>query len=506
MNDNNNLNGTVLGSVDPNGAPIPNPQPLNNPSGGVENLNQPVPPVQPVSPVQPMSNPIPREEVNPTPVSPGPVNVPPAPMPSAPVEGPNPANVPPVTPEVVPPVTPVMPNANPGMPEPLPVTPEPAYTNPNTIGNPNGMMPGFESANNIGTTPPISFEPEKKPEKKTNKLVFIIIILVVLAAVGFGTFYVLKYTDLLNNKVAKISIEPKNFEVNLGDELPSTNGDYATVTGTDIASCGVDTSEVDTSKVGEYTYTITCGETHRQGKVSVVDNSVLEVALKTVYKSKNESLEAKEFATSDDSSLTYEFVSEDEVKSLLSGEAGTKTVKIKVTNESGKSIEVEGTLVVLDYVVKGFITCSKEETLADNKTMVTSERFAIADLNGENSNDFANIIYEEIAFKFNDRDEYNNLVEEYQANKTITVNNITSDEIKFDDLETNPTITFKAIKNVEDAEKEYGKDNLAKYSTIKSYFETNLKYTCSYKKVETTTNNNNQNNTTNSTNTNNTQN
>ena len=45
-----------------------------------------------------------------------------------------------------------------------PVTPEPAYTNPQNI-NP---MPGFEHSNQIGTTPPISLEPEKEPKISVN--------------------------------------------------------------------------------------------------------------------------------------------------------------------------------------------------------------------------------------------------------------------------------------------------------------------------------------------------
>lgn len=475
MNDNNNLNGTVLGSVDPNATPMPNPQPANNLNDlgpGVETLNQPVTPPAP-NPVPPVG-----PEVSPVPINPEPLEAP-APMPSNPVGVPNPTNVPPVAP--------VMPESTPVMAEPLPVTPEPAYTNPSSIDNPSGAMPGFESSKDIGTTPPISFEPEKKPEKKTNKIVFIIIILVVLAGVGFGTFYVLKYTDLLNNKVAKISIVPKNLEINLGDTLSRNNNDYAVVTGTDISSCGVDTSNVDPSKVGEYTYTITCGETHRQGTITVVDNTVLEVALKTVYKNLNETLDPKEFATSNDSTLTYEFVDEDAVKTLLSSEPGTQTVKIRVTNANGKSVEVDGTLIILEHAVKGYITCSsKEEQLTDNKaTMVVAERFGIADITGANSNDFANIIYEEHIFKFTDNEEYNKLLEDYQDNNSITINNITSNDIKFDDA--THTITFTDAKDNEAAETEFGKENIAKYSTIKSYFETSMNYTCAYRKAETTT-------------------
>ncbi len=479
MNENNNLNGSVLGNVTDGGIPPLSPAPnLTNQVGGIETLNGPVPSEAPTP------EPIPAGPVNPTPVAPEPIVNPASNMESNGM--PTPPSVPPIEPTPMPSTeSPMQPDL--GMPEPLPVTPEPAYTNPNSIGNNVGSMPGFESSSNIGTTPPISFEPEKQPVKKTNKMVFIIIILVVLAGVGFGTFYVLNYTDLLNNKVAKISIQPKNLEVNLGDELSKNNNDYATVTGTDISSCGVDTSNVDTSKVGEYKYTITCGETHREGTVTVVDNTVLEVALKTVYKSLNDEIEAREFAEVEDTSLTYEFVDEEAVKALLSGEPGTQTVKIRVTNANGKSTEVDGTLVILEYAVKGFITCNSKSSIVNGykASVVVSERFGIADINGANSNDFANIAYEEHIFTFTDQNEYNKLLEDYQTNNTLTIDNITAGDIKFDD--TNMTITFTETKDQKAVETQFGKENIAKYSTIKSHFETTLGYICTYKKAETTT-------------------
>ena len=491
MNENNNLNGSVLGNV--------GSSPDNNMANnlGVESLEQPVPSPTPVTP-SPMPAPgeVPVPEVTPTEtpassffggvnqnVTPGPVGptepvgnggptepVPPQEVP--PMPNPEPLNNPaPVSPEQVAP-TPVVPTPTP--------MPEPAYTNPNTI-NPGGSMPGFESSSTIGTTPPLSLEPEVQPQKKTNKTLFIIIVLVVLVGVGFGTFYVLKYTNLVNKKVAKVSIVPKNIEVYLGAELPQNNNEYATVTGTDISSCTVDKTKVDTSKVGEYKYTITCGETHREGTVTVTEGGELTVELKQVVKKINDPLEAKEFAV-DSTDLTFEFVEEETVKANL-GTAGTYPVKLKVTDKYSRTKEVEGELVVVEYSIKGYLICSKEEDMAAiGAKKTTAERFAIADINGTNSNDFANMAYEDATFTYTSDVNYQNLKTKYNTDKTVTIDTY-SGAATFDDNA--KSITFSKDLVISELENTIGKDNLAKYGTIRSYYE-GQGYSCIYRKAETT--------------------
>ncbi len=488
MNENNNFNGTVLGSVGetPNMGMGPNPN--------MESLEQPMPSPTPVSPSpMPGNGPEVGSIPNPSPISNGlganpsvgpeqvgsvgpmgemgPVN----PAGPGPV-GPNPAssqNVPPVSPEPVSP-TPVAPE--PVVPTPTPM-PEPAYTNPSNIPGP-GSMPGFESSSTIGTTPPLSLEPEGQPPKKTNKTLFVVIVIVVLAAVGFGTFYVLKYTNLLNNKVAKISIVPKNVELEVGAEIPNNNSDYATITGTDIASCTIDKTKIDITKAGEYEFTITCGETHRTGKVTVLES--LNVTLKQVVKSINETLEPSEFVENANG-LTVTFVNEEEVKANLQAK-GTYPVKLKVQNSAGQEKEVEGELVVNEYTVKGYLVCSTapQSVTSINAQKVTAERFAIADINGTNSNDFADIAYEEVTYTYTNDVDYQNLKTKYQTDKTITIEDL-SGEATFDD--TSKSITFS--KNVERAELEtkYGQDNITKYSTLRSYFE-GQSYTCIYRKAD----------------------
>ena len=354
-----------------------------------------------------------------------------------------------------------------------PVTPQPAYTNPQNI-NP---MPGFENSNVIGTTPPVSLEPEKKPaQKKSNKTLFVIIIIVLLFGVGFGTFYVLKYTDLLNNKPT-IQIDAKDLQFDLGTTLPTNISDYATITGTDVRNCTISTSEVDTSKEGIYNYQITCGEIFKSGKVTIVDNTELEVNTVKIYKAVGDTVEAKEFIDNANEGYTYEFVDSQKVTENLKT-IGTYKVTIKAISGS-KTKEVEAELVVLQYRIKGYLTCSSKEqnVVGLSAKMIVSEKFAISDGGG---NSFGNVAMEEYTFKFSDETEYTNYVAKYKTDGSITLNNITGKTI-FDDE--NLTITITNDLDSENVINEYGKDNMTNYGSIKGYFETTLGYSCGYKMI-----------------------
>jgi len=350
------------------------------------------------------------------------------------------------------------------------VEPTPAYTNPQYI-NP---MPGFENSNMIGITPPISFEPEKKPKKKGNKILFVIIVLLALVGVGFGTYYILNYTK----QKEEVIITTKDFHMNVGEVLSTNIEDYAVISGTDVRNCNVNTDNVNMTAVGIYEYTVACGTTQKKGRITVIDNRELMPELITVYKAKNGTLEAKEFAKTVDENLTYEFVEPEVVNNYLNGEPGTYTVKIKVTSNTNKTAELEANLVIM--AIKGYITCtSKEEKIKDiNASMTIAERFAIVN---DDSNSYGNIAYEIHTFKFTDETEYANYLAIFKTENKITINNITGDA-KFDDQNLTITITNNKDNNL--VISEYGKENIEKYSTIRSYFTTKLKYSCVYKITE----------------------
>lgn len=358
------------------------------------------------------------------------------------------------------------------------VEPQPAYTNPQAIQE----MPNFENPNIIGTTPPISFQEEKpQPQKnpKTNKTLFIIIILAVLAGVGFGTYYILTYTDLISN-AAQVTIKPKNVEVSLGDNLSANISDYAEIKGTDPKNCSLNTKDVDISKEGTYEYSITCGETIKNGKIKIIDNKEITYETQEVAKSKGATVDAKEFIVNVPDTAKCEFVDQEKINLILNGDPGTYTVEIKVTN-NGKTSEVAGKLTILEYDLKGYLTCSSnEQSVPDSSAkMVVSEKIAIAD---DGNNGYGKKTYEIHKFTFTDETEYTGYLAQYKSEKKIKINNI-SGETKFDDATF--TITITNEKSNDAVMNEYGADNMINYQTINKYFKQTLGYQCVYEKIET---------------------
>lgn len=450
MNDtNNNLNGTVLGNVDSNLNSMPMP------NDGIETLDSDISTPNSVGVInQPMDYQTPMPESQNTFFNNPPIND----LNNDSMD----TNILSQNSNIVNEVPPV-------------VEPTVAYTNPQNI-NP---MPGFEAPGTIGITPPISLEPEKKPKKKSNKILFIIIVLIALAGVGFGTYYVLNYTDLLKEKV-EVNVTTKDFQLNVGDTLSTNIGDFADISGTDVRNCSLDTTKVNLSVVGIYEYTVTCGNIHKKGKITVVDNTKLTVDTKTVYKAKGQTVEAKDFVKAVDANLTYEFVEPEVVSNYMNGEIGTYIVKIKVTSNTNKTVEVEANLVIMEHPIKGYITCTSEEEKVEgiSAQMTVSEKFAIVN---DNNNGYGNVAYEIHTFKFSDETEYTNYLATYKTGNSITINNVTG-ETEFDDEKL--TITITNIKPNDKVLSEYGKENIEKYSTIKSYFTNTKHYSCSYKNVE----------------------
>ncbi len=429
MNNDNNLNGEVLGSVNNNPAPAPTatPEVASNPNvvselsgssqvmaGGV------VPPSAPVeTPVAPASS---------------------APVP--PVENPAPA------PQVETPAAPQ------------------AYTNPQTISP--SQIPGFEDHNQIGQTPPISSEQDQKPKKKKNKFLFILLILVVLGGIGYGTYYLLNNTDLLKKK-EKISIVTKNKQLGISETLPDSITEYATITGTDPSNCYLDTKDVDMTKEGSYKFTVTCGEGNKKtGTITVMDDSELLLETKTVYKTTGEKVSASEFSINKD--YTYAFVDEEEVNVVMANTSGTHSVKLTVSKGS-KSQEVEGKIVILPSKIKGYVNCSSNGQLADETSnapkLVVAKKFAILN---DSLNSFAGFAYDVNTFTFDDESLYNNYLSSHNKGEKITINDVSGWSEFTTDSEGKPTIIITKELSKEDLSGEYGEENLANFGSIIQYF------------------------------------
>lgn len=439
---NNNLNGTVLGSVNE----VSEPTPSVNVGVNVT-PTQPSPAPQVVEPVNVNSGQVmsePQVVVNPTPVE-----VTPAPQV---VE----------TPQV---------QSNVVMNEG--VNPNPSYTNPADI-NPQ-PMPGFDNPGVIGQTPPVSLDVEKKP-KKSNKLAFIVLILAAILAVGYGVYYVLTKTDLIKQNSAQVTITAKDINVNIGEVLPEDVNSFAEITGTDSKNCTLDVSNVDVNQLGNYEFTVTCGSTSKTGHIFVVDNSEVSLNLKNIYKTKGESVEPREFVVDPDDSYTYEFVDADSAST--NKDNGEYEVVIKVTSSSGKTSEGSAKMTILQYALKGDIVCTSNSQNVAGATMVSSNKFTI---HNDGNNGFAGIASEKYTFTYTDETEYNNAKSSSDGSGSITINNV-SGNAEFDD--DNKVITISNDLDTNSLNTKFGQENITNYGTIKNYFENTLKYTCVYERSE----------------------
>lgn len=475
-NENNNLNGVVLGNVNPSPVINPSSNTVTNPENVVITPNQTITPLNSVQPsvapsVTPANNAINSQVVMPTNNA--------VQNPKEPVSN----NAQPVTSNVQS-SQPIQSSqaVNPTLND-VPVirvneqsvnnNTQSAFTSISAIEQ-NNSNQNFEKS--IGTNPPISLEKEKQPKKKGNKTLFIVIVILLLLAVALGTYYILNYTDLLSKKET-ITINTNNLTISLGDSISNNINDYANIIGTNSSNCTLDTSNVDITKVGIYKYTITCSNKTKEGNLVVIDDKPINVETKTVYLASGDTIEAKDFIKKVDNNLTYEFVSQDEVDAILNSGLGTYSVKIKAISSTGKETEVLGKLVKIQYRLKGYLVCKAPNQNMTNPVISSSYKFAIVD---DGNNGFGNIVHVVNSFKYSNEDEYSQIVSDYNTNGSVTINNITGDT-EFDD--SNLTVTITTDIDSSTLKERYGANNFSTYSTIRNYYITNLGYECSYEKA-----------------------
>ena len=276
------MNSTPLGSVGPMPNPTPQPSdPLNN-VGSVPaaNLGSVEPPVNNINPTGVPGSVSPAQAVPTAPVNPS-VNPEinplggPEPLGAAPVANPTPnVNPTPATPGVTPPPAPEMGGVNLGpIEQPIPGTTSMGPNN--TMSNSNGFVE-TKKTENFGANPPAANgSKEKKP---MNKVLFIILIVVLLAAIAYGVYYYLSM-----GQKSKISVTTRDVEYNINELLSSNVSDYATITGTDPKNCTLDLTNVDNKTEGVYQYAIKCDDQRFTGNVSIINNVLPTAQAKDVF-------------------------------------------------------------------------------------------------------------------------------------------------------------------------------------------------------------------------------
>lgn len=433
-----------------------------------QNLNVGVQNVNPVGVNPNLANPLPTETLN----QPNPTNIP--------LQNNNNPQVAPINQETN--TYTAAPNVgmpNPGVNQSMPnqnVNPLPNNMN---LGGVNPTI-GFDNPNNIGTIPPVNNNPDAnkpKGKKKMNKTLFVVLIIVLLLAVGGAVYWYLNLP-----KTPAITITTKDVVYELNDEISTNIEDYATINGTNASNCILDTGSVDTSKVGEYKYSIKCGTVTQEGKILVADTKVPVVSLVTVYKELNAEIKADEFigVCSANTACKYEF-EDTTTSSTLTSEAGEKTVSIVVTDENNNEVKVEGKLVVLTSKIRAYYECeSKAQNLEDlNATMTLTHTLGILDTNAADGGlAFGGFGTQKIVYTFTDAEQFDNLYKEFKSNDKVKINNIEG-VAAFDKEKL--TITMISDVDLANLKTQYGEDKFISYKTLKPLYETTLGYTCKTK-------------------------
>ena len=251
----------------------------------------------------------------------------------------------------------------------IPVTSSEPVPQPIPIPDNNQVNPMMANANtyintksqDIGVVPPANTN--KNNKKASNKIVFIILIVILMCAIAFGIYYFLNKTN------KKVTLTPKTVSVSIGERISTKVSDFVTIKKGDISLCSV-SHNADSSKIGEYIYTVTCGEKQKySGKIIVSDKTAPDVELNVVFKTVGDTVTVDDFIYSctDLSECSKKFVNASDVNQNLTKAQNTPyTVDIEVSDSVGNKKTVNGILYVVDRKIIAYLVFeSKEEQLSD---------------------------------------------------------------------------------------------------------------------------------------------
>ncbi|MDE5539832.1 MAG: hypothetical protein K2J20_05045 [Bacilli bacterium] len=490
-NSNEGLNTISLGSV-----------------GDVQNVNNipPVPPVQPVAPVENL-NPAPASntevvdtlqtnEVLQNNVSGAIPNVGVAPMQQ-------PGDIPvPLTEEVgsipmadsgtsIPPVAPL--DTNGVIPSVEPVQPI------NEIPPIDNNFNAIPLTNGIGTVPPIGDssllqsqdnQPPEPKKKGMNKTIFIVIIILAIAAVGIALYVILGAANTGGGTTAT-GVIVKDVKIELGAQVSAEINDYATFNGINSSYCSLNTTEIKYTDVldAEYDFTVTCNGKDYKGKAKVVDTIKPEVVARDVTVELNAEVKPEDFIESctDKSACSYAFKDEEAVKNLMT-QAGTTEVEIIVKDEAGNETTVTASLEVQESSTTEPDTSDNPTDPDNNQTQLppasvylvcSKDQTDYREVNslGLNNGEFVGVATRDYVFTFSSSEEYQEAKGENVDGAQMTYKEITG-KVAFDD--NGFRITIKKTLTQEELNTESGTTLPTAFLELSSYYGSNG-YSCELK-------------------------
>ncbi len=254
------------------------------------------------------------------------------------------------------------PFGNTGMPQPTPMGENP-FAQPNMGMNPNMNGNGFGSV----PTPPVgNLDGGKKKSKlKFSKTTIILIVVLVIAIIGCGVYLILTKASQTKTKG---DISTKDLVLELGKPLSTNITDYALISGFNASTCTLDTSKVNTKRMGSYEYTITCGSTSKAGSIVLQDKTAPVVAVKEVMVTPGTLVSFEDFIVSCDdyTDCSYEFEDQSQSLETLVQTVGDYNLNLVVSDDYDNKTTVSLHLIVSDDAPVRNMYCTPTPTEDDD--------------------------------------------------------------------------------------------------------------------------------------------
>jgi len=336
------------------------------------------------------------------------------------------------------------------------------------IGVDPTMMPAIESLDDSPSTVKKQIKPGKDLKKPNNvgniikKVLFTIVVLLCMGGVSFGVYYYLS----LGTKASKNVPVLEDQNVFVGESLSTSIMEYGDFSKVDISKCSLDVLNVNVNEVGEYEYSITCGDVKYTAKVFVKEKVILNIATKLLYVNDASDIKPEDFIETDEEGYAYTFVNE---KQDFNDE-GLQKVEIKVLDKDNREMVVYGFAYVIAKEPTMYLTCNSDNESKDNAILNTIDRFAIDD----EDNDM-DLTIRKYSYKYSDDLAYENILFSMQNGET------TIDGHQGFALIDNVNKTIEIIRTIShsEIESEIGNSLSTSYRDIGNFYRRSKGYTCS---------------------------
>ncbi len=255
---------------------------------------------------------------------------------------------------------------------------------------------------NVGIIPP---EKVKKKKGILSKILFTLLILILIGGVAYGIYYYL-------NKGTTPSVALNKITLDLNDEKSTKIEDYANFSGVSSEGCILSTVNVNNEVVGNYEYTITCGEEVYKEEVIVVDRVKPEVEIATVYKNVGDEVTADEFVEScSKENCVYSFDEEVILEDLTKEATGLNILKLIIKDEYGNTTEKDVELIVTTNKIIAYLKATSNSKNIEGYT----GSYTINNYLGiDNSNNYADYAYRVYEYDFTNEEEFEEVLKKYE--------------------------------------------------------------------------------------------